>query len=411
MIDPETWDEPANPTLAGLRVALVSPGAFAFGGSEEAMAAALAGLRGAGALVRLFGSTDGGGAEVRALALSESLRPFDRAGASAVAAFADELASWADVVDFQRLAPLELVRALRGRVPCVLTVHTVEHTCPAGSRFLRRSGSTCTQAPGLGCIAHDRREQCLCFADGRPFSWRDSLHALAQMRRHRALAQSLDLAIYNSEATRRCFERFVGRPRAAVIHPPLIAPAAAARREASRLVFVGRIESFKGVHDLPEILAALPGATLEVVGDGSALPELRARFAAKNLQARVELRGWASRAEVSAALARASCALAPSYGFEAWGMVGPEAIAQGCPVVAYDSGGMAEWCQPPYGTLVPMGDVAAMAGAARATLERMAGGLDTSSWHAAAERRFGPARWLGEYAAALAPLAAKKAAP
>lgn len=92
-------------------------------------------------------------------------------------------------------------------------------------------------------------------------------------------------------------------------------------------------------------------------------------------------------------------------------MIGPEAIAQGCPVVAYDSGGIGEWCLPHFGTLVQVGDVNGLVNATRQWLARMAGGLDTSSWREEAVRRWGMPRFLHEYADALsAAMAAYKAA-
>ncbi len=102
-------------------------------------------------------------------------------------------------------------------------------------------------------------------------------------------------------------------------------------------------------------------------------------------------------AKQALALARASCLLVPTRGYEAWGMVGPEAIAQGCPVVAYDSGGIREWCLPRFGTLVPTGNVAALSLAAKDWLARMAAGFDTSSWHSEAHQRWGVPRYVEQY--------------
>lgn len=392
-------------STSAARIALIAPKVKAHGGSEEYLRAIVAALEGAGARVTVFSAT-AGEPNARPAALAATHHPLKQVKAArAVAEFADELARDFDVVDFQRVAPLPLVRALGRRVIKVLTAHTIEQTCPAGSRYLPASGSLCARRPGTACLAHHRREGCLRFADGRPFSWRDRAHSLLQLRAARKAHSLMDLAIYNSVAARHCLERFGAKPRAVVIHPPLLTARRSgdnAPRVRGRVLYVGRLETAKGVLDLPEVVARLPAhATLEVIGDGFELAALKARMKERGLIERVTFRGWLDRADVATALARASCVVVPSRGFEAWGMVGPEAIALGCPVAAYDCGGMGEWCHAPWGTLVPHGDVAALAGAVAQWLVRTDTGLDTSSWNAEAQARWGTERWLREYAAAI----------
>jgi glycosyltransferase involved in cell wall biosynthesis len=66
----------------------------------------------------------------------------------------------------------------------------------------------------------------------------------------------------------------------------------------------------------------------------------------------------------------------PSRWQEPFGIVGPEALAAGTPVVAWDSGGIREWHQ---GELVPWGDVVGLARVLRTAVgqqAREAAGLD-----------------------------------
>jgi glycosyltransferase involved in cell wall biosynthesis len=55
-------------------------------------------------------------------------------------------------------------------------------------------------------------------------------------------------------------------------------------------------------------------------------------------------------------MASAGAVVMPSRWDEAFGMVGIEAFAQGTPVLAYNVGGIAEWCTPDAGYLVPCGN-------------------------------------------------------
>ncbi len=394
--------------LKGLRVALVVPSVSARGGSERQLQSIMHALRDAGAAVTVFSASASDaelpGVEVRSDALRDSMGPWSRVRqAGAVAALADEIVGCSDVVEFQRIAPTALCRNLTRRLPTVLSVYTAEHTCPSRGRYLRRSSTVCDAAPGLSCLKVDCREQCLCFQDGRTFSWRDRVRALLQQRRDVAQASVLSLVTFNSRAVEELYSRFVGKPhQSRVIAPPLEAgPILAAARSLTRLVFAGRIEEFKGVFDLIPLIEALESCTLEVIGDGAALPTLREQVRAQGLEARVRFHGWLERDDVAAQFASAAICLVPSRCYEAWAMVGPEAIAQGCPVVAYDNGGIAEWCLPKFGTRVRVGDVQGLVAAARHWLAQRSAGLDTSSWREEAQRRWGMPRFLREYADAL----------
>ena len=136
-------------------------------------------------------------------------------------------------------------------------------------------------------------------------------------------------------------------------------------------------------------------------GEGTFLATLREQAQTRRFESRVRFHGWLERDGVAAVFASGAVAVVPSRSYEAWGMVGPEAIAQGCPVVAYDSGGIAEWCLPQFGTLVRVGDVESLVSAAKHWLTMLAGGLDTSSWREEAQKRWGMPRFLHEYADAL----------
>jgi glycosyltransferase involved in cell wall biosynthesis len=131
--------------------------------------------------------------------------------------------------------------------------------------------------------------------------------------------------------------------------------------------FLGRLRKYKGAQHVlrafPAVLAAVPDARLDVVGDGPYRRELEALAARLGVAARVRFRGALSQAAKVAALNEAQVATCPSPK-EGWGLTVIEANACGAPVVASRSPGLTESVRHgETGLLVPHGDVPALAAA------------------------------------------------
>jgi glycosyltransferase involved in cell wall biosynthesis len=108
-----------------------------------------------------------------------------------------------------------------------------------------------------------------------------------------------------------------------------------------------------------------PDADLWIVGEGPLRADLESLRAELKLEGRVFLVG--QRDDVPA-LMKAADLLASSSQVEGFGLVVAEAMASGTLVVATDVGGVAEVMQG-HGTLVPCGDVAALAQAITRSLD------------------------------------------
>lgn len=123
------------------------------------------------------------------------------------------------------------------------------------------------------------------------------------------------------------------------------------------VLFAGRLVETKGVTDAVEAYrqSGLP-LPLVIAGTGRMRNELE--------RAGVEVVGWLGHDALSRLYRRAQVVLFPSRWQEPFGIVGLEAMTMGVPVAAYDSGGVRDWHRGRG--LVPWGDVAALAGAARA---------------------------------------------
>jgi len=145
-----------------------------------------------------------------------------------------------------------------------------------------------------------------------------------------------------------------------------IEPAAAPRPlpDQPTVTFLGRIAPNKGHEYFVEALGQLPSAVRGVMV-GNMSDEVRQeilRMARRHGCAdRLELQGWASRAEVLNILDQTTVFVFPSLWPETLGIVGIEALSRGVPVVASDVGGVREWCHDgETGYVVPPKDATAI---------------------------------------------------
>lgn len=150
----------------------------------------------------------------------------------------------------------------------------------------------------------------------------------------RQAAQRVDLFIANSRHVAQRIQRNYGKS-AVVIHPPVEVPPEpwTAPRE-DFLLCVGHHVPYKRL-DLAVAAARLTGRKLVVIGDGPDLAGIDRATAPH-----VEVLGWQPDDVVRNHLRRAAALLFP--GEEDFGMVPVEAMAYGCPVIAYGVGGACE---------------------------------------------------------------------
>lgn len=156
--------------------------------------------------------------------------------------------------------------------------------------------------------------------------------------------------VFVSDFTRRhALDLGLGQLHTAVahsgIHPDYLDPAPE-RDWGWRLLYVGRLDSRKGVDVAVEAMAQLPSdARLEIAGGWDVNEEARLRELAQRVGVaeRVEFAGQVGRLELLNSYAAADAVLFPVRWAEPWGLVPLEAMARGRPVVATGRGGSGEY--------------------------------------------------------------------
>lgn len=141
-----------------------------------------------------------------------------------------------------------------------------------------------------------------------------------------------------------------------------------------RIVFhVGRIVYEKGLHVLLNAWPAVSAkvrARLVIAGAGGQLEQLRAQAEALGISSQVTFVGFVSDEERDQLYHTADLAIFPSL-YEPFGIVALEAMANGCPLIVSDAGGLSEVVQHGVtGLVVPADDAGSLADAITAALSR-----------------------------------------
>lgn len=131
-------------------------------------------------------------------------------------------------------------------------------------------------------------------------------------------------------------------------------------QERHGVLYVGRIEDYKGVYDLLDVAERLRDIPFTVIGHGNGFDKLNERIARQGAS-NVTVLGKLPREDILAHLRRHRVMLVPSRWNETFGLTAVEAMAAGLPVVVTRMGGLPEVVEDGVsGFVVEMGDVDAM---------------------------------------------------
>jgi glycosyltransferase involved in cell wall biosynthesis len=252
-----------------------------------------------------------------------------------------------DVVHVHNVVNPCVLEWAAGRPRTVLTVQDHRFFCPTRGKWT---------SAGHACRDTLSREVCAsCFDDAAYFE-----EVLGLTERRLAAARRMPaVTVLSRYMAAELGAAGVDRRRIRVV-PPFVhgleGPAVADGPPC--VLFVGRLVEAKGVRDAV-LTWRSSGVDLPLVvaGTGPLRDELE-RLARAGGSPGLEVLGWVGRDRLPALYRRARALLMPSRWQEPFGIVGLEALSFGVPVVAWESGGIAEWHPGP---LVRWGDVDALA--------------------------------------------------
>lgn len=260
-----------------------------------------------------------------------------------------------------------LLRYFVGRLPTVATCHVP--VCPNGARFHYAHERICEHAVGRYCLTNGYRHHgCATTADGASYGLPAFAGALASATwTLRLLARCRAVIAPSSWQRQMLVADGIPADRVTVIPPAIVesdlrgAPSDIAA--APVVLAGGRLMVLKGMHHLLLACARVDVPhEVHIAGAGPTLPGLRVLADELEIAGRTRFLGLLAPDRLAVAFAGAAVVVVPSLWPETFGMVGPEALLAGTPVIAYGGGGIPEWASPEHGVrTVQAGDVAALA--------------------------------------------------
>jgi glycosyltransferase involved in cell wall biosynthesis len=268
-----------------------------------------------------------------------------------------------DIIYLHTLPDVEVIEALLdSSVPVIRMVHDHSLYCPRSYKYNPLTRAICHRRASLYCvfpcmapIARNR--------DGAfPLKWSH----FAAHRRELELSKRCKAFIVYSEYSKAELANN-GFPLEKIhLHVPMRCwsnTPTSSLSERNLILFAGQIIRGKGVDLLLKALAKLtvPFECL-ILGDGNHRSYCQRLCARLNLADRVQFRGFIPPDELQKFYLDASVFVVPSVWPEPFGMVGPEAMRYGLPVVAFDAGGIKEWLiHRDNGFLAPWMDTSSLA--------------------------------------------------
>jgi glycosyltransferase involved in cell wall biosynthesis len=354
-----------------MRLLFVHQNRGAYAGAEANILITARELRKAGhELALIYAEETGKGEEAWAEAFPQSFQLPPTASSRAVRQAVSEFKP--DVIYIHSLNDVEgLEAATAARVPTARMVHDHSLYCLRSYKYNPVTRKTCTRPASLYCLfpcmAALKRNR----GGGLPVTWA----SYSDLQKQLALTRLCDRLIVYSGYSRQELVRNGCEPGRIHVHVPIECWGSGGPSrpldESNRILFAGQIIRGKGVDVLLRALAKVRAPfQCTIAGDGNHRAYCEKLAAKMGLGGRVRFAGYLPPEELKGLYQQASMLVVSSVWPEPFGMVGPEAMRYGIPVVAFDSGGISEWLiDGENGILVPWMNTNAFARAVETLLE------------------------------------------
>ena len=251
-----------------------------------------------------------------------------------------------DAIYVHKMADLDVIEALlASRRPLVRMVHDHDLYCMRSYKYNPFTRRICTRGATPWCIFPCGAVLARNRDGGMPVKWVSYSAKKREIRLNRRFHRLIVATNYMlEELARNEFDR-----TKIEIHAPvpkaLDVSETASFSERNLIIYSGQIIRGKGVDVLLESLARVqvPFECI-ILGDGSHRAHCEELSRKLGLAAKVSFKGFLPQDELRAYLADASLSVVSSVWPEPFGAAGLEAMRYGLPVVAFDAGGIAEWC-------------------------------------------------------------------
>lgn len=270
-----------------------------------------------------------------------------------------------DLVYVHKMTDLEVLEALlASEPPQVRMVHDHDIYCLRGYKYNPLSRKICTRPASFQCVFPCGASFARNRGPGLPVRWASYKAKRMEIRLNQRFQRLVVYSNYmRDELLRNGFDS--GRIE---IHEPFQERNGGSQPQSSfsernLLLFAGQIIRGKGVDVLLESLARVKTPfECVILGEGNHRQHCEKLAQRLNLSDRIRFTGFVPPQESKIYYQECSVFVVSSVWPEPFGLVGPEAMRHGLPVVAFDAGGIKEWLQDGYnGFLVPWMDRSAFA--------------------------------------------------
>ncbi len=264
-----------------------------------------------------------------------------------------------DVIYLHTMPHLEVIECLlRLGTPVVRMVHDHEMYCMRGYKYHPVTRKICTRPASMACVFPCLAPLTRNRSGLLPLKWSSYLRKRREISLNRRCARFIVYSDYSrQELIRNGFP-----PEKIHIHVPIRCWGTTGRlssfADRNLVLFVGQIIRGKGVDVLLRALARV-NVQFEcvILGDGNHRAHCERLRNNLGLGSKVKFEGYVPRESLEEYYLGASVFVVSSVWPEPFGMVGPEAMRYGLPVVAFDAGGIREWLSDGQnGFLVPWMD-------------------------------------------------------